>query len=126
LNVNYHTSHIFMPSSGSVVSNSEMSTLPLLLCGVWHPSPLHLLLPLHPFNGLFYWTTWVSWHQKGKPFWTLLEQEMTELQWHQLDHMQIICTLLQTDNRDSTSPLSLYRMLPSKQRRQSTFAFRCL
>jgi len=27
-------------------------------------------------------------------------------QWHQLDHMLIICTLLQTDNHASTSPLS--------------------
>ena len=27
-------------------------------------------------------------------------------QWHQLDHMQIIWTLLQTDNHASTSPLS--------------------
>jgi len=26
-------------------------------------------------------------------------------QWHQLDHMQIICTSLQTDNHTSTSPL---------------------
>jgi len=26
-------------------------------------------------------------------------------QWHQLDHMQIICTLLQTDNHASTLPL---------------------
>ena len=25
-------------------------------------------------------------------------------QWHQLDHMPIICTSLQTDNHDSTSP----------------------
>jgi len=29
-------------------------------------------------------------------------------QWHQLDHMQIICTLLQTDNHDSTSPLCFF------------------
>jgi len=43
-------------------------------------------------------TTWVSQHQKGKPFWILLEQEMMGWQWHQMDHMQIICTLLQTDN----------------------------
>ena len=42
-------------------------------------------------------TTWVSWHQKGKPFWILLEQETMGWQWHQLDHMQIICTSLQTD-----------------------------
>jgi len=27
-------------------------------------------------------------------------------QWHQLDHMQIICTSLLTDNHASTSPLS--------------------
>ena len=37
-------------------------------------------------------------------------------QWHQLDHMQIICILLQTDNHASTSPLS-YRpdALPATQ-----------
>ena len=29
---------------------------------------------------------------------------MMEWQWHQLDHMQIICTSLQTDNQASTSP----------------------
>jgi len=51
-------------------------------------------------------TTWVSQHQKGKPFCILLEQGW---QRHQLDHMQIICTLLQTDNRASTSLFSFYR-----------------
>ena len=50
------------------------------------------------------------WHQRGKPFWILLEQEMMGWQWHQLDHMQIICTSLQTDNHASTSPLSFYRL----------------
>jgi len=34
---------------------------------------------------------------------------MTGWQWHQLDHMQIICTSIQTDNHASTSPLSFYR-----------------
>jgi len=29
--------------------------------------------------------------------------------WHQLDHMQIICTSLQTDNHASTSPLGFHR-----------------
>jgi len=53
--------------------------------------------------------TWVSRHQKGKPFWILLEQEMTGWQWHQLDPMQIISTSLQTDNHASTSPLHFYR-----------------
>jgi len=38
-------------------------------------------------------------------------------QWHQLDHTQIICTSLQTDNHASTSPLSFYRLdaLPATQ-----------
>jgi len=38
-------------------------------------------------------------------------------QWHQLDHMQIIYTLLQTDNHASTSSLSFYRLdaLPAAQ-----------
>jgi len=40
------------------------------------------------FNGLFSRTTWVSRHQKGKPFWILLEKQMIGWQWHQLDHMQ--------------------------------------
>jgi len=31
-------------------------------------------------------------------------------QWHQLDHMQIICTSLQTDSRASTSPLIFCRL----------------
>jgi len=34
---------------------------------------------------------------------------MMDWQWHQLDHMQIICTSLQTNNHASTSPLSFYR-----------------
>jgi len=29
-----------------------------------------------------------------------------EWQWHELDHMQIICTSLQTDNHDGTSSLN--------------------
>jgi len=44
-------------------------------------------------------------------------------QWHQLDHMQIICTSLQTDNHANTSPLSFYRpdTLPAaNEQRQST------
>jgi len=70
---------------------------------------LLLLLLLHLLNGLFYRTTWVSRHQKGKSFWILLEQEMMGWQWHQLDPMQMSCTLLHTDNHASTSSLSFYR-----------------
>jgi len=31
-----------------------------------------------------------------------MEQEMMGWQWHQLNHMQMICTSLQTDNHAST------------------------
>jgi len=37
-----------------------------------------------------------------------MKQEMTGWQWHQLDHMQDICILLQKDNHASTSSLSYY------------------
>jgi len=38
-------------------------------------------------------------------------------QWHQVDHVQIICTSLQTDKHASTSPLSFYGLnaLPAAQ-----------
>jgi len=51
-------------------------------------------------------TTWVSQHQKGKPFWILLEQEMMGWQWHQLDHMQIICTSLHIQKNTPVPPLN--------------------
>jgi len=45
-------------------------------------------------------------HQKGELFWIVLKQEMMGWQCHQLDHVQIICTLLQTDNHTNSSPFS--------------------
>jgi len=61
-------------------------------------------------------TIWVSRHQI-KPIWTLMKQEIMWWQWHQLDHMQIICTSLLTDNYASTSSLIFYRLdaLPDAQ-----------
>jgi len=35
-----------------------------------------------------------------------MKQEMMSWQWHHLDHMQITCTSLQTDNHASTSSLN--------------------
>jgi len=58
-------------------------------------------LLLHPFNGLFSGTTWVSRYQKGKTsldFNEARDDGVLGWQWHQLDHMQIICTSLQRDN----------------------------
>jgi len=50
-------------------------------------------------------------------FWILMKQGMIGWLWHQLDHMQIICTSLQTDSHTSTSSLSFYGLdaLPAAQ-----------
>jgi len=41
---------------------------------------------------------------KPVPIGILMKQEMMGWQWHQLDHMQIICTSLQTDNHATPAP----------------------
>jgi len=51
-----------------------------------------VLLHYHIHLTAFSRTTSVSRHQKGKPFWILLEQEMMGRQWHQTDPVHIICT----------------------------------
>jgi len=40
--------------------------------------------------------------RKVEAIWILMKQETIGWQWHQLDHVQIICTLLHTDNHVST------------------------
>jgi len=64
--------------------------------------------PTHPFNGSLSGTTQVSRYQKGKTNLDFAEARDSEWQWHQLGHMQV-CTWLQTDNHDSTQPLSFLR-----------------
>jgi len=46
-----------------------------------------------------------------------MKQEMMGWQWNQLDHVKIICTLIQTDKHASTLPLGFYRpdTLPDAQ-----------
>jgi len=63
---------------------------------------------------------------ESKPLWILLQQDMIGGQWHQLDHMQIIYTSLQTDNQ-LTTPVPHHSVftgrmpfLPPNQQRQST------
>jgi len=55
--------------------------------------------------------------ERSKPYWILMKQEMMGWQWHQMDHMQINYTSLQTDNHVSTSSLIFYRpdALPDAQ-----------
>jgi len=67
---------------------------------------LLLLLPvLHPFNGLFSRTTWVSRYQKGKTSLDLNEARDDGVSgwWHKLDNVQTICTSLQKFREITTS-----------------------
>ena len=53
------------------------------------------LLLLHPFNGLFSRTSWVGRYRNGRSSLHLIEARddgVLGWQWHQLDHMQTICT----------------------------------
>ena len=75
---------------------------------------------LHPFNGLFSTTTWVIRYRKGKTSLDLNEARddgVLQWQWHQLDQMRTISTLLQTDSHTNTSALNVYRLgsLPEAQ-----------
>jgi len=52
-----------------------------------------------------------------------MKQEMKEWQWHWLEHLQFICTSLQTENNGSFSSLNFYRsdaLLTPNQRCQFT------
>jgi len=49
-----------------------------------------------------------------------MKQEMMGWQWHQLDHLQIVCTSLQTDNHTSTTSSNFLQAGCSSQQRQST------
>jgi len=73
-------------------------------------SLLLLLLLLHPFNGLFSRTScWVSRYQKGKTsldFNEARDDSVLGWQWHQLHHVQTVCTSVQTDNHTNNSSLN--------------------
>jgi len=60
----------------------------------------------HVFDGFFARTTWVRRHQKGLTNLYFNEPRDDGWQWHQLHHMQITCTSLQTNNHVSTSSLN--------------------
>jgi len=62
----------------------------------------------------------VGQYQKGKINLDFTEERDREWQRHPLGHKQV-CTLLQTDNHASTSPLAfLQAFLPPNQQHQST------
>jgi len=60
----------------------------------------------------FFRTAWVSWYQKDETvldFNEARDDGVLGWQWHQLEHMQTICTSLHTDNHTNTSSLNFYR-----------------
>jgi len=58
--------------------------------------------------------------RKVKPVRILMKQEMMGWQWHQLDHIQIICISLQTDNHASIFTGRMLFLMPNQHcQRQS-------
>jgi len=107
--------HVRDRCSQSYSLGGRSSARPLAAGLVWKLTTL-----LRPFNGVFSRTTVASRYQKrrnesgfkwGKRWWGL------GMQWLQLDHVQTMCTSLQTDNHTKTSSLSFYRLdaLPNYQ-----------
>ena len=96
----------FVVTSGSYTASWSVGQWPHAIANCNLPITTHT--HTQPFNGLFSRTTWVGRNHKDKPFWIVLKQEMTGRQWHQLNHMQIICTSLKTDNHASTSSLHIF------------------
>ena len=119
------TSH-YKVSALTYVSRRQTTRVICISNSIWVITSNQLLLILHPFNGLFSRTTWVSQYQKGKTSVDLNEARYDGVlgqQWHQLDHMQTICTSLQTDNHTNTSSLVFTGRMPfltSNQQRQSS------
>jgi len=52
--------------------------------------------------------------EKNKQFCILMKQEMMGWQWHQLDHMQIICTSLQIPHQSIFTGQMLF-LTPNRQ-----------
>jgi len=86
----HHPSHIFLragctscrPSNSvkALKATALRATAVVVNCSVYYTT-------LHLFKGFFFGDPWVSRHEKGKPFWILLEQETMGWYWYQLDHM---------------------------------------
>ena len=72
---------------------------------LFEPTWFDQLTSWHPLNGRFFQDNPTP--EKSKPIWILMKQETIGWLWHQLDHIQIIGTLLQTDNHASTSSLNI-------------------
>ena len=87
--------HIFIHSSYSFIHIHIIHHIQS-----WRPATT-----LHPFNSLFSRTTWVSRYQTAKNLSGCESRDkgVSGWQWHQVDHMQTICTSLQTDNHTNTS-----------------------
>jgi len=74
-------------------------------CDFVHFTFMKVDINTHPFNSPFSGTTRAGRYQKGKINLDFTEARDSKWQWRQPGRMQI-CTLIQTDNHASTSPLS--------------------
>jgi len=119
-----HSSHLTRRHFRHLRSRRKTTSTQTHTNAVMHYITMHILNYYYYYDYYYYYyysffgTIWVSWHQKAQPFRILLQQEMTGWQLHQLDHMQINCTLFQTDNHSVFTGRMPF--LPPSQQRQST------
>ena len=105
----------FLTASHTVNAHFFQAFVPHLVhITIWHACYYYYYS--QPFSRI----TFVSQYQKGRTCLDLNEacdDWVWGWQWHQLDHMQTICILLQTDNHTNTSSLNFYRpdALPDAQ-----------
>jgi len=79
----------------------------LAFCGVIYQNLLHrrVYIAVSSSKLLFRQFCEKLLHITFKPIWISMKQEMMGWQWSQLNHLQIICTSLQSDNHAITSTL---------------------
>ena len=110
-------------------TDNHASTPPLSFLQAGCPScrPTNSVKALEVYTPVYYYykycytclmalsrTTWVSRYQKVKTSLDLNQARddgVFGMQWHQLDHVQTICTLLKTDNHTNTPSLNIYRQV---------------
>jgi len=112
----------------NVIGNIIVNRKPIITATVMFLQYTQTTTTLDPFNSLFPRTTWVSWHQKGKPFWILLEQKMMgrgDISW-------TICKSFAPRFRQITMPVPHHLVftgqmpfLPPNQQRQITEDRQC-
>ena len=101
------TVNMRLPMANSGISYGDQHVAQLIETWTVKQLPRFLAHPTHThrLTALFSGTTRVSRYQKGKTNLDFTEAKDSEWQWHQLGHVQVYTSSLQTNNHTSNPPL---------------------